>query len=304
MPKLLFPLLFVIISSGLFAQQKVLENYFAQVRTGKYPAIPLELIKPENAQLTLNALPKYLADSVATMRLRAISLARSIGSPSKIIAVRTKAVQQIIAASKDKDTGNAGAALTFLTEFKKNDFSKTDQDTLYVIFKRKSAHLNVLIRLMGYLEIQSSKNDLFNLSQESNLGRKDRWAAILALARMNDQQAIDGILNRIQRMPVSDAVVYEVFPDLVYTRRLEAVSYLVEALNSDAKNCESANSDNPERIPCAYRIMEMLAPIIENYPLKQNASGDIETNDYPVALQKVREWFKINKGYKILRDGY
>jgi hypothetical protein len=78
----------------------------------------------------------------------------------------------------------------------------------------------------------------------------------------------------------------------------------VEALNNDAKNCESANSDNTERIPCAYRIMEMLAPIIENYPLKQNASGDIETNDYPMALQTVREWFKINKAYKILRDTY
>jgi hypothetical protein len=38
--------------------------------------------------------------------------------------------------------------------------------------------------------------------------------------------------------------------------------------------------------------------------LKQNASGDIETNDYPMALQKVREWFKINKEYKILRDTY
>jgi PBS lyase HEAT-like repeat len=303
MPKLLFPLL-LIISSGLFAQQKVLENYFAQVRMGKYPAIPLELTKPENVQLVLNALPKYLADSVATVRLRATSLARSIGSPSKIIAVRTKAVQQIIAASKDRDTGNAGAALTFVTEFKKNDFSKTDQDTLYAIFKRKSAHLNTLIRLMGYLEIQSSKNDLYNLSQDAGLGRKDRWAAILALARMGDEQAANDILNRIKRMPVGDAVVYEVFPDLIYTRRPEAISYLVEALNSDAKNCESANSDNPERIPCAYRIMEMLAPVIENYPLKQNASGDIETNDYPAALQKVREWLKINKGYKILRDGY
>jgi hypothetical protein len=157
---------------------------------------------------------------------------------------------------------------------------------------------------MGYLEIQTSKNDLYNLSQDASQSRKDRWAAMLALARMNDQQAIDDVLNRVKRMPVGDAVVYEVFPDLVYTRRPEAVSYLVEALNNDAKNCESANSDDTERIPCAYRVMEMLAPIIENYPLKQNASGDIETYDYPMALQTVREWFKINKAYKILRDTY
>lgn len=252
----------------------------------------------------LNYLPKYFTDSVANIRLRATSLAKTIGTTSKISTIRSKAVQQIISASKDKDSGNAGAALISLTEFKKTDFSKIDQDTLYAIFKRKTAHVNTLIRLMGYLEILSSKNDLYNLSQDASLARKDRWAAMLALARMGDQQAFDDVLNRIKRMPVGDAVVYEVFPDLIYTRRPEAISYLVEALNNDAKNCESANSDNPERIPCAYRIMEMLAPVIENYPLKQNASGDIDTNDYPAALQKVRDWFKTNKEYKILRDTY
>jgi hypothetical protein len=99
-------------------------------------------------------------------------------------------------------------------------------------------------------------------------------------------------------------VVYEVFPDLVYTRKREAIDYLIEALNSNSKNCESANAENAERIPCAYRVMEMLAPIIENYPLKRNESGDIETNDYPTALQKVKDWFKENKNYKILKDNF
>ena len=157
---------------------------------------------------------------------------------------------------------------------------------------------------MGYLEIQTSKNDLYNLSQDQSLGRKDRWTAMLALARMNDEQAITDVLNRVKRMPLTDAVVYDIFPDLVFTRRPEAISFLVEAIYSDAKNCESPNSDNAERIPCAYRIMEMLAPVIENYPLKQNASGDIETTDYTGALQQVRNWFKSYTNYSILRDTY
>ncbi len=103
---------------------------------------------------------------------------------------------------------------------------------------------------------------------------------------------------------MTDAVVYEIFPDLVYTRSQEAITYLVEALNSDAKNCESANAESEEKIPCAYRVMEMLAPVIENYPLKLSESDDIETTDYPGALQKVRDWFKVNKGFKILKDRY
>jgi hypothetical protein len=298
---LLYGLLF---SSSLCAQQKIMEAYFSQIRSGKYPSIPIEATLKDNAAIILSALPTYLHDSVSIVRARASSLSKLIGAQSKLGTIRTKAIQQLIEAVKDKDTGNAGSALTFLTEFNKSDFSEADRDTLYAIFKRKSAHLNTFIRLMGYLEMQSAKDDLFNLSQNTSLSRKDRWAAMLALARMNDDQAATDVMNRVKRMPVSDAVLYEIFPDLIYTRRPEAINYLVEALHNDAKNCESANSDNPERIPCAYRIMEMLAPIIENYPLKQNATGDIETNDYPAALQKAREWLKVNKNYKILKDRY
>jgi hypothetical protein len=162
MPRLLLLFLLLVASSLVFAQQKGLENYFAQVRVGKYPALTAELTKPENAQVILTTLPKYLTDSVATIRFRATSLARTIGTTSKISAIRSKALQQIISSAKDKDSGNAGAALFSLTEFKKTDFSKIDQDTLYAIFKRKTAHINTLIRLMGYLEILSSKNDFFS----------------------------------------------------------------------------------------------------------------------------------------------
>jgi hypothetical protein len=295
-------LLFLVISYPVLAQQKSLENYFNQVRSGEYPNIPAEFTKSENAQKILTVLPKYLTDSVAAIRLRATSLARTIGTSSKISSVRSKAIDLIIFSSKDIDSGNAGLALTFLTEFNKPDFNKANQDTLYASLLRKPAHLSTLIKLIGYLEISSAKNDLFNLSQNSALSRKDRWTALLALARMNDEQAATDVMNRVMRMPVTDAVVYEIFPDLIYTRRPQAINYLIGALNSDAKNCESPNLDNSVRIPCAYRIMEMLSPIIENYPLKQNASGDIETTDYPAALQKVRDWFKVNVNYKILSD--
>ncbi len=288
----------------LSAQQNKLENYFAQTRAGKYPTIPTEIAKPENASNALNTLSIYLNDSTVVIRQRAASLSRYIGTQSNISSIQAKAINQLVIASKDKDNGNVGAALLYLTEFKKKDFSKSNLDTLYAIFKRKSAHLNTLIKLMGYLEIQASKNDLYNLSHDQSLGRKDRWTAMLALARMNDEQAANDVLNRVKRMPLTDAVVYEIFPDLIFTRRPEAIAFLVEAIYSDAKNCESPNSDSDERILCAYRIMEMLAPVIGKYPVKQNASGDLETTDYPAALQQVRDWFRNNKSYTILRDTF
>ena len=297
-------ILLLLVTTTALAQTKSVDTYFAQIRAGKYANVPAEVSKPELASGLLKSLSVYATDTLPTLRARAAGLVRTIGLQSKVQSVRTQAVQQLVAAAKDKDTGNAGVVLNHLTGFRKNDFSAAAKDSLYTYFQRKSGNMNTLIRLLGYLNVQKAKNELFALSQDGAAGRKDRWAALLALSRMGDEQAINDVMNRVKRMPVSDALAYEVFPDLVYTRRREAFSYLLETLNSDAKNCESADPERPSRIPCAYRVMEMLAPAIGNYPLKLSDSGDAVTSDYPAALTQVREWFQVNKEFKILDDKY
>ena len=297
-------ILLLLLTTTALAQIKSLDNYFAQIRAGKYANVPAEVSKPELASGLLKSLGVYSSDTMPTVRVRAAGLVRTVGLQSKVQSVRSQAVQQLMTAAKDKDTGNAGVVLNYLTGFRKNDFSVAAKDSLYAYFQRKSGNMNTLIRLLGYLNVQKAKYELFALSQDGAAGHKDRWAALLALSRMGDEQAINDVMNRVKRMPVSDALAYEVFPDLVYTRRREAFNYLLETLNSDAKNCESADPERPSRIPCAYRVMEMLAPAIGNYPLKLSDSGDVVTSDYPAALTQVREWFQVNKEFKILDDKY
>lgn len=293
------------ISTTVFSQALVkLNPYFSQLRSGKSPNIPSEVFKPENAKATLNALLVYAKDTVPIVRSKATLIARIVGVKSTLATVRQQAVTQIIGAVKDKSSGNAGAALTYLTEFKKSDFTKVHRDSLIVMFRRKPPYLDILIKLVGFLDIKELRNELFALSQQSTMGRKERWSSMLALARMNDTQAINDIMARVKRMPVTDGVVYEIFPDLVYTRRPEAIAYLVEALNSDAKNCNSADAERETRIPCAYRVMEMLAPVVNGFPLKVDESGDVVTNDYPAALQQARDWFIKNKNYTISAEGF
>ena len=299
-----FTILLLLLTTTALAQTKSLDNYFAQIRAGKYANVPVEVSKPELASGLLKSLGVYSSDTMPTVRVRAAGLVRTVGLQSKVQSVRSQAVQQLMTAAKDKDTGNAGVVLNYLTGFRKNDFSVAAKDSLYAYFQRKSGNMNTLIRLLGYLNVQKAKYELFALSQDGAAGHKDRWAALLALSRMGDEQAINDVMNRVKRMPVSDALAYEVFPDLVYTRRREAFNYLLETLNSDAKNCESADPERPSRIPCAYRVMEMLAPAIGNYPLKLSDSGDVVTSDYPAALTQVREWFQVNKEFKILDDKY
>jgi hypothetical protein len=299
----IFTIVFFFITISVFSQ-KGIDTYFSQLRSGKSPNLPTEIYKPENAKAILAALPTYAKDTLVVVRSKAALIARVVGTKSTISALRQQAITQIIQAANDKSTGNVGAAFNYLTEFKKADFTKTHKDSLVALFKRNPPYIETLAKLVGFIEIKELQNDLFALSQNSTLGRKERWSAMLALARMNDEQAAADVINRVKRMPVTDAVVYEIFPDLIYTRRPEAMAILVEALKSDAKNCNSANADSNERIPCAYRVMEMLAPVIKGYPLKQDASGDIDTNHYPAALQQVREWFLKNESYAIVKDGF
>jgi hypothetical protein len=112
------------------------------------------------------------------------------------------------------------------------------------------------------------------------------------------------MMRRARKLPVNDDVIYSIFPDLVYTRNKEAVSYMIEVLQRDDATCMSADAERQAPIPCGYRVMEQLAPIIKGYPLALDASGDIKTNDYVAALKTVREWFTKHPNYEILKDKY
>ena len=70
------------------------------------------------------------------------------------------------------------------------------------------------------------------------------------------------------------------------------------------KLCQSPNPDLSEKIPCAYRIIELLAPVIENFPIKVDPAIGLESDNYPKTLQTVRNWFKNNNNYKIKKDKY
>jgi hypothetical protein len=171
------------------------------------------------------------------------------------------------------------------------------------LLARKSSHFEELLRLIGFLELTDLKESIRPYTQIGN-SQATRWAAIVSLARMNDVAATEEMMRRARKLAVSDDIIYKIFPDLAYSRCPEAIAYMVEALQSDEKNCLSADAENEQAIPCGYRIMEQLAPVIDGYPLQLDGSGDLKTTDYIAALKTVREWFAKHPNYKILRDRY
>ena len=135
-----------------------------------------------------------------------------------------------------------------------------------------------------------------------SLSARDQWAAQLALARLGDPEALATVLTRVKQEPVNDDVVYELLPDLVYTRQKAALDYLVTIIQSDEKNCQSADPEAEQSILCGYRVLELLPPVIQNFPLTVDESGDLAVSDYPSALQQAREWLKENDDYQIVHS--
>jgi HEAT repeat protein len=285
--------------------QSVSDGVNQYIRDTNARTIPDALLKEASAPEVITSASLFFQDTLSQIRMKAFSLINTIGIQSKKVNVRQEAVNKLVQASRDTDGGNVGTIWTSLSRFNKEDFSAAAKDSLKNRFRRKPAHMNELLKLMGYLEMKDMTEEIRPLSSSANTNKRDRWAALLSLARMGDAASVQSLMQRVRKLPVNDDVVYEVFPDLAYTRQPDAISYMVTALNSDEKNCLSADAENEIAIPCAYRVMEQLAPVIEGYPLQLDASGDVKTKDYEKALVTVRNWIGgKGKNYKIRVDGF
>jgi hypothetical protein len=121
---------------------------------------------------------------------------------------------------------------------------------------------------------------------------------------MGDQSQVDWILARIEKQKVENNFVYEVVPDLIYTRQPRLFKFLEGIINSDAQTCESQNPDSDKKTLCAYRVMEQIAPVVKNFPVQTDVSGDLSVSDYPAALRQVRSWLASNPSYSLVTDKY
>jgi hypothetical protein len=215
-------------------------------------------------------------------------------------------VKQIIKGCRDKDSGICGMELNSLTHFRKDDFDNEAAYELSVLTKEKIPHYHILIKLTGFVGISDLKAGYRQmLADKKYPNAQSRWALHLSLARMGEQDEIDYCFQKVRNIKVNDDVVYELIPDLIYTRQKKVFDYLLEIIESDEKSCSSSNPDSNVKIICAYRVMEQIAPYIENFPVETGTSGDLKTTNYDTALAKVREWIKANReSYSIKTDSY
>jgi hypothetical protein len=284
---------------------KVLDDIRLQLTSDKKKQVNEEILfTPGNEQFVLTGIKPWYNDTLKDIRYRALTITARMGLKSQEPAYRQEAVRLVVQAGNDKDVALAGSAINYLTHFNRRDFTKEACDSLVAQLKKQTPHFDILVRLAGFLDLKEQIPFLQNKLSGGKNSTKIQWNINLALARMGSESNTKSILDLTKGYPVDDNIMYNILPDLVYTRQKPVFNFLLEILYSDKKNCTSANPNFSGHILCGYRVMEALAAVVKDFPIKTRLSGSLITQDYDKALQTTRDWFKEHKDYELKKDIY
>lgn len=275
-----------------------IQVYFNSLQQNK-SSDPLVIKKIEQMDVTslCKRVSLYFDNHSSRIRSEAYLLLHQRGIQNIKLKDKQKIVSHLLRGWFDADTGINGFVASALSVYAKSDFTKSAKDSIVLLINRSPGYYHQLVRIAGFLQIEELIPVLQQkLATTLKMSDRLRWATYLALSRVGDGSATQLVLSKVKSLSVNDEVVYNLFPDLVYTRQRPAIDYVIEQLYSDETNCNSSNPEKSKRISCAYRIMEYLVGAIENYPLVKDVGGELVVDNYEKALQDVRAWFKDADG--------
>ena len=136
-------------------------------------------------------------------------------------------------------------------------------------------------------------------------GLSDKNDYDMAMLRIGAPAQVARLQSLLARLQVDDDFVYHSAPALLYTKRREVIDFFMSEILEDKRNCNVAEAHSDGRINCAYRLLEMITPLIHDFPLKLRAGGDLATDDYPSALETAREWIRNHRNdYLIITETF
>lgn len=179
-----------------------------------------------------------------------------------------------------------------LQQFPLEAFNEDSRLLVESLITNNSMHTAKFIKLAGFL---GRCNFIQGIRADYEQGSPEKLATNLALVRCGDPAKTASFIRNLRKAKFGDDFIYEVVPMMIYTRNEQVFALLEEYTNRSEKLC---TTEGETGVPanCGYRIIEQLAPVLRNYPFKLQASGDLQTKDYPAALSKVREWMKSFNG--------
>ena len=285
---------------------KDLANAMSIIRKGNYTdgVTPFQKYIRESPTPLIKETEPYLSDTLGTIRNFAFELIHAAAKKNIDIAIRQQVVMDLLRGYNDKYPGIPNVTSKYLKQYKSDDFNSVAKDSIRAIIRRGNKYLEHIILVAGYINLPDSKSDILAIITSPQQSDKTKWAAHLALSRMGDDSETSYCIRIMKSRKMDNAIIYNMTPGLIYTHQKASYDYLVSLLNSNEKNCISPNPDSGEKILCAYRIMEFLAPVIIDFPLETiRGVNQIKTKNYDTALDTARAWFKVHMlDYKIKND--
>ncbi len=229
-----------------------------------------------------------------------------LSQKNKNSSIKQNAIIFFLKNLSNKNSTITTQAIHHLRKFSKTDFDSTSVGIIEQHIDANYTAYKDIVLLAGYVGNQNTSKKIKEIFPNGrNYTKPERWATYIALSRLGDESSLEYCISRVESLPTSDQVVDILYKDLVYTRRKEVYNLMVKTIFSDEKLCTSSNPNSDAKIICGYRTLELIAPYIDNFPIKVLESGDLATDNYPKALEIAREWFQNNKeSYIIVDENY
>ena len=305
MKQLLAFYIFILLSVSSYSQSvfDITREYISNSMKGNTSPEIIEKLDKFPLGKILESCSEALNDSSADVRRITNDLVYLVSMRKSNDPQIKDAVNILLNGCKDSDGGIVYSCLRYLRYFKSTDFNSEARIKLSQMAREGGSHYDQIIRLTGFVGIKDLVYDYSEmLSQKKYTSKKIAWALHLTLARLENNDELQYCLEKIKQLPVTDDVVYDLLPDLVYIRNKETFDYMLDIINSDDKNCYSSNPDSDAKIICAYRVIGLIAPYINNFPVKTDKAGDLVASDYNQMLTNVRQWIATNRSTYTLNN--
>ncbi|MDP4189518.1 MAG: hypothetical protein Q8907_15305 [Bacteroidota bacterium] len=262
----------------------------------------------EDKAAVLEKLTGLISDNSTDKRSLVYRLADYLGRMTSDPKIKKQSLILLIKGLNDKDGAIVYTNLQALKQYTRRDFDlRMKHDISQKIQEGAQPHYELLVKIGGWLDIPDL-NVFFRqkLQDKSGTTNRERWAMRLAMARMGEQDMVQYCLRKAEAAPLNDDAVYDLVPDLVYTRQKPIFAYLFRIIESDDRNCSSPNPDRNADIICAYGVIEKIAPVIVRFPLKTDKSGELVSNNSKEILSVSRKWIKETAiyGYEIENEKF
>lgn len=301
----LFTLLCLFYGSFLNAQSPatILKKHFKAIEKGQSVFIEkTELTAFYVDKEVIQVLDQYLSSEKETIQRQAIFLTAKIGANHENVESRQRAIFQLLTLAQTATASSVESIVKKMQQFSSEDFNQPSKDLVLAAVNNKHPHLGKWIELAGFLQLSEPLAALKTTYKDDKYLRK---SVGMALVRSGDEQKLESLMTSINELEVNDDFIYGAVPLLVYARQKQPTDLLFDIILSDEKNCTPNGPDVEGNILCAYRVMEEIAPYIQDFPVEVGMSGDLKVKDYKKALKTVRTWIQTHKeDYKLIVDKY